>query len=150
MNVLLLRPIPGNERFGLGPFFRIEPWGMEYTARALAGRNHNVDFLDLRFTRSVELHLKPRRPRLVGIACMHALEVEDVLVPAHRVRQAAPDAFVVVGGHAAAAYPAPFRVSGIDAICTDEGERAVPLLVEAVEGGRPASSVPGFLVREGR
>ena len=149
MNVLLLRPIPGNERFGLGPFFRIEPLGMEYIARALAGRNHNVDVLDLRFTQPVELHLERRRPRVVGIACMHALEVEDVLVLAHRVRQAAPDAFVVVGGHAAAAYPAPFRVSGIDAICTDDGERAVPLLVEALEGGRPASSVPGFLVREG-
>ncbi|HEX9723173.1 MAG TPA: radical SAM protein, partial [Vicinamibacteria bacterium] len=149
MNVLLLRPIPGNERFGLGPFFRIEPLGMEYIARALADRNHNVDVLDLRFTQAVELHLERRRPRVVGIACMHALEVEDVLALAHRVRQAAPDAFVVVGGHAAAAYPAPFRVSGIDAICTDDGERAVPLLVEALEGGRPASSVPGFLVREG-
>ena len=27
MNVLLLRPVPANERFGLGPFFRIEPLG---------------------------------------------------------------------------------------------------------------------------
>ena len=35
MHVLLLRPVPGNERFGLGPFFRIEPLGMEYIASAL-------------------------------------------------------------------------------------------------------------------
>jgi hopanoid C-3 methylase len=35
MNVLLLRPVPANERFGLGPFFRIEPLGMEYIAAAL-------------------------------------------------------------------------------------------------------------------
>ena len=149
MNILLLRPIPDNERFGLGPFFRIEPLGMEYIARALTRHAHDVDVLDLRFTRSVEFHLKRHRPRLVGIACMHALEVGDVLALVQRVRQAAPDVFVVVGGHTAAAYPEPFRVSGIDAICTDDGERALPLLVEALEGGRSASSVPGFLVREG-
>jgi hypothetical protein len=35
MRVLLLRPVPANERFGLGPFFRIEPLGMEYIAAAL-------------------------------------------------------------------------------------------------------------------
>ena len=38
MHVLLLRPVPGNERFGLGPFFRIEPLGMEYIAAALEAR----------------------------------------------------------------------------------------------------------------
>jgi hypothetical protein len=40
MNVLLLRPVPANERFGLGPFFRIEPLGMEYIAAALEARGH--------------------------------------------------------------------------------------------------------------
>ena len=35
MHVLLLRPVPGNDRFGLGPFFRIEPLGLEYIAAAL-------------------------------------------------------------------------------------------------------------------
>ena len=32
MNVLLLRPVPANERFGLGPFFRIEPLSLRYIA----------------------------------------------------------------------------------------------------------------------
>ena len=149
MNILLLRPIPGNERFGLGPFFRIEPLGMEYIARALTERGHNVDIADLRFTREVEHYLDRQRPGVVGIACMHALEMDDVLALVARVRRAAPDAFVIIGGHAAAAYPGPFRVSGIDAICTDDGERAVPRLVDALEAGRSASSVPGLLVRDG-
>ena len=35
MHVLLLRPVPENDRFGLGPFFRIEPLGLEYIAAAL-------------------------------------------------------------------------------------------------------------------
>ncbi len=38
MRVLLLRPVPGNQRFGLGPFFRIEPLGMEYIAAAFEAR----------------------------------------------------------------------------------------------------------------
>ena len=38
MNVLLLRPDPGHEKFGLGPFFRVEPLGLEYIGAApLAG-----------------------------------------------------------------------------------------------------------------
>jgi len=149
MNVLLVRPIPGNERFGLGPFFRIEPLGMEYVARALINRGHQVDVLDLRFTRSVEFHLERQRPRVVGIACMHALEIDDVLSLAGRIRRMAPESFILIGGHAAAAYPMPFRVSAVDAICVDDGERGVPLLVDALDKGRGLSSVPGFLIRDG-
>ena len=149
IKVLLIRPIPSNERFGLGLFFRIEPLGMEYIARALLARGHAVDILDLRFTRPVEFHLEQDRPAVVGIACMHALEMDDVLNLAGRVRRAASEAFILIGGHAAAAYPRPFRVSAVDAICTDDGERAVPLLVEALDKGRELSSVPGFLVRDG-
>lgn len=46
MRVLLLRPVPGNERFGLGPFFRIEPLGMEYIAAALEARGHHITLVD--------------------------------------------------------------------------------------------------------
>jgi hypothetical protein len=31
MKILLLRPVPGNERFGLGPFLRIEHYLHEYS-----------------------------------------------------------------------------------------------------------------------
>ena len=85
MRVLLLRPVPANERFGLGPFFRIEPLGMEYIAAALEARGHEVSLADLRFA-SLETHLRRARPGLVGIAAMHALETDDVLVLARRVR----------------------------------------------------------------
>ena len=87
MHVLLLRPVPSNERFGLGPFFRIEPLGMEYIAAALEARGHQVTIADLRFSRSVEWHLHALRPGLVGIAGMHALETDNVLDLASRVRR---------------------------------------------------------------
>src|SRR6185503_8148461 len=133
MNVLLLRPVPGNERFGLGPFFRIEPLGMEYIGAALVARGHRVTLRDLRFSRAVEHYIRTARPQMIAIASMHALETDDALAVVERVRRASPDAFILVGGHSAAAYPAPFLRPDIDAICLDDGERVVPELVEALE-----------------
>jgi len=90
MKILLLRPVPGNERFGLGPFFRIEPLGMEYIASALETQGHRVVLADLRFSASLESQMRSLRPDLVGIAAMHALETDDVLALARRVRAQAP------------------------------------------------------------
>src|SRR5216683_1756504 len=77
MRVLLLRPDPGNERFGLGPFFRVEPLGLEYIR---------------------------------------------VLETARAVRRASPGAFIVAGGHAAAAFSLPLETEDLDAVCVDDGE----------------------------
>src|SRR5688572_27555951 len=149
MTILLLRPAPSNERFGLGPFFRIEPLGMEYVAAALEARGHRVVIRDLRFSPPLEQVLAATRPALVGVACMHALEIDDVREVVDRVRAASPTAFVIVGGHSAAAYPAPFLDHGVDAICLDDGERAVPALVQSLADGQPIEQVPGWLLGRG-
>src|SRR5437870_7474886 len=96
MNVLLLRPVPANERFGLGPFFRIEPLGMEYIAAALEADGHLVTLADLRFSGSLDHQMRRTRPALVGIAAMHALETDEVLALAAQVRALSPDAPIVV------------------------------------------------------
>jgi radical SAM superfamily enzyme YgiQ (UPF0313 family) len=149
MEILLLRPAPANEGFGLGPFFRIEPLGMEYVAAALESRGHRVTLRDLRFAPSLESILGDVRPSVVGVACMHALEIDDVRDVVSRVRRSAPGVRIVVGGHSAAAYPSPFFEDGIDAICLDDGERAMPGLVDAMAEGTPLHDVPGWLVRCG-
>jgi radical SAM superfamily enzyme YgiQ (UPF0313 family) len=148
MHVLLLRPIPSNERFGLGPFFRIEPLGMEYIAAALQARGHHVTIADLRFGRSVEHYLRTLRPGVVGIAGMHALETDNVLTLAARVRRASPEVPIIVGGHTASAYPAPFLSGDVDAVVIDDGERAMPELVDALAHGRSLEAVPGLIVRD--
>jgi radical SAM superfamily enzyme YgiQ (UPF0313 family) len=99
MKILLLRPVPGNERFGLGPFFRIEPLGMEYIASALEAQGHRVALADLRFSKSLDHHVCVFRPDLVGVAAMHALETDDVLALVRRVRALSADVPIVVGGH---------------------------------------------------
>jgi hopanoid C-3 methylase len=147
MHVLLLRPVPGNDRFGLGPFFRVEPLGLEYIAAALEARGHRATVADLRYSPSIERLIRVTRPAVVGIACMHALETDEALALADRVRALAPDACIVIGGHAVAAYPSPFFRTAVDAICVDDGEMVVPALVEALERRTSMAGVPGLIVR---
>src|SRR6478752_6843495 len=144
MNVLLFRPDPGNERFGLGPFFRVEPLGLEYVATALRQGGHEPTIVDLRFGHRIGTWVRRTRPGIVGISCMHALEYGQVLEAARQVRRAAPEAFILVGGHAAAAYSSPLESPDVDGICVDDGEEVVPALADALAAGRPASSVPAL------
>jgi radical SAM superfamily enzyme YgiQ (UPF0313 family) len=147
MNILLIRPDPGNERFGLGPFFRVEPLGLEYVAAALRERGHEPAIADLRFGRGLGAWIRRTRPRIVGISGMHALEYDRLLETAREVRRLAPEAFVLIGGHAAAAYSAPLEQKEVDAICVDDGEEVVPALADALASGREPSSVPALRLR---
>lgn len=147
MNVLLLRPHPGDDRFGLAPFFRVEPLGLEYIGAALRARGHAVTVADLRFRPGAAAWLRKSRPRLVGISCLHSLEFDRVIETAREVRRVAPDAFILVGGHAAASFPAPLEHDPIDAICLDDGEEIVPALAEALEKGEGLLEVPALRIR---
>lgn len=149
MNVLLVRPHPGNERFGLGPFFRVEPLGLEYVASALRARGAVPTILDERFERLGGARLSKARPALVGLSCMHALEFDRVLETARAVRRKAPGALVVVGGHAAAAYPLPLEVPEVDAVVMDDGEVVLPAVVDAMRRRSPLAEVPGLRLRTG-
>jgi radical SAM superfamily enzyme YgiQ (UPF0313 family) len=147
VRVLLLRPDPGNERFGLGPFFRVEPLGLEYIGAALQQQGHEPTIADLRFGRRVSSWVRRTRPQIVGISCMHALEYDRVIDTAREVRRAAPDAFILAGGHAAAAYSAPLERPEIDAVCADDGEEVVPALADALSNGRRLTEVPALRLR---
>ncbi len=87
------------------------------------------------------------RPGLVGIAAMHALETDEVLALAARVRRPRPGRPIVVGGHTAAAYPDPFLAGAVDAVVLDDGERALPAVADALERGGVLGSVPGLAIR---
>lgn len=149
MNILLLRPHPGNESFGLGPFFRVEPLGLEYLGAALLKGGHDVTIADLRFRPGPGAWVSRSRPRLVGISCLHALEYDRVVTTAREVRRASPEAFIIVGGHAAAAYSAPLECDAIDAIALDDGEEIIVSLAEALERGRPLRDIPALRLRTG-
>jgi hopanoid C-3 methylase len=54
---------------------------------------------------------------------------------------------VLVGGHAAAAYPGPLEGGVIDGICLQDGEEVVPNLAEAIERRLALDTVPGLRLR---
>lgn len=145
IDVLLLRPRTGNERFGLGPFFRVEPLGLEYVAAALRARGARVAVRDERL--DPLFRRRNARARLIGLSCMHALEFDDVRERVRELRRRAPEAFLVVGGHAASAYPAPLEIPELDAVIVDDGEVVLPALAEAIGKGRPLAEVPGLRLR---
>lgn len=147
MKILLIRPDPGNERFGLGPFFRVEPLGLEYVGAAVRRAGHDVTLVDERFVAGAATWVRRVRPGVVGIAAMHALEYDQVLQVAKTVRAASPEAFIVVGGHAAAAYPGPLQTPAVDALCLADGEQVLPALVAAIERRQAVLEVPGLRVR---
>lgn len=149
MKILLLRPHPGNDLFGLGPFFCVEPLGLEYLGAALISGGHEVTIADLRFRPGPTTWIRRTRPRMVGIGCLHALEFDEIIETAREVRRVAPDAFILVGGHAAAAYPAALECDTIDAIVVDDGEEIAPAVAGAVENGRSLTHVPGLRLRTG-
>ena len=88
MNTLLLRPDPGHEKFGLGPFFRVEPLGLEYIGAALLAAGYQVTVADLRFRPGLATWVRRTRPRIVGISCLHALEYDRIVATAAEVRDA--------------------------------------------------------------
>lgn len=147
MNILLLRPHPGNDRFGLGPFFCVEPLGLEYIGAALLKAGHQVTIADLRFKPSLATWIKRSRPQLVGISCLHALEFDRVLETAREVRRLLPEAFIIVGGHAAAAFSGPLEDAAVDAVMVEDGETLMPLLAERLGRREALDQVPGLRLR---
>jgi len=118
--------------------------GLEYLGAALLRDGHEVTVADLRFPPGPDKWVRRAQPRLVGISCLHALEYGDVLRVAREIRSVAPGAFIVVGGHAAAAYPAPLESALIDAIALEDGEELLPLLARVLERNGSPAEVPGL------
>ena len=148
MNVLLLRPVPANERFGLGPFFRIEPLGMEYIAAALEARGHRVTLADLRFSRSLASQMRRARPALVGIAAMHALETDEVLALARRrARAARPTCRSSSAATPRRRIRSRFSSPETTAVVLDDGERALPRSATRSSAATPLTTVPGLALR---
>ena len=151
MRVMLLKPRNAELHFGLAPFFRTEPLGLEYISSELGARGHEVRVVDLAFERrSVPRLIRSFCPELVGISCLHILDVSATLHLADEIKALDPTIFVAVGGHAVASYPVALEQSrGVDAICVGEGESSMPALCDAVARRTPLQDLPSILLPTG-
>ena len=151
MRVLLVKPRSPAAHFGLAPFFRTEPLGLEYISAALGASGHQVRIVDMCFERrTIARLLKSFRPDVVGISCLHILDAAETVRLAAEIKQLNPEIFVAVGGHSVASFPKALEQSrGIDAICTGEGETTLPALCDALARRRPVDEVPALLLPKG-
>jgi radical SAM superfamily enzyme YgiQ (UPF0313 family) len=145
--VLLVRPRSPNERFGLGPFFRVEPLGLEYVAATLRQAGHRAIIIDERFSPPLAQLIRQWRPDLVGISCMHTVDIPTTLEAARTVKRTQPDLPVLVGGHVVALYPDPFFDAAVDALCLVDAESTLPEFMRRFFSGERESAAPGFFVR---
>jgi radical SAM superfamily enzyme YgiQ (UPF0313 family) len=151
LRVLLIKPRSSATQFGLAPFFRTEPLGLEYIGAALGAGGHQVRIVDLGFERrTMAVLIKTLQPEIVGISCLHILDVPVTLQLACEIKQIDPAVFVAVGGHAAAAYPKALEPSRwLDAVCVGEGESTMPSLCDALAQHKPLQDVPSLLLPAG-
>jgi len=151
LRVLLVKPRNTTAHFGLAPFFRTEPLGLEYIASALAAEGHHVRIVDMCFERRSMAHfIRSFRPQLVGISCLHILDAAGTLAHAAEIKAADASVFVAVGGHSIASYPQAIEgARNIDAICAGEGESIMPALCRALAARQPLDEVASLLLPAG-
>jgi len=146
--ILLLRPPSPNDRFGLGPFFSVEPLGLLVLAGALDAEGYPVAVVDLRVERSLEAVLKAERPEVVGVSCMHTIDIDTTLATARTVKRICGSVPVLVGGHVASLYPEPFADPAIDAIALGCAESTLGAAIRALVSPAPRPDCRGFLIRQ--
>lgn len=123
----------------------VEPLGLEMVAAALEGE-HEVRMLDLLPGVDLERAARRFRPEACGISCSFTVDVGETHRLAQALKQAAPRAFVFVGGHHASLNPADFAVPWVDAIAVGEGEYSAPALLRALAAGDDLRSVAGLVI----
>ncbi|MFO7181058.1 MAG: radical SAM protein [Pseudomonadota bacterium] len=156
MNVLLVNP---NREHMPWPAI---PVGLCTVATALDRAGHDVEVLDLTFSRDpardTRERVRARSPDVVGITIrnidncnfeapfFYLEEIRDSVIRV--VREAAPRATIVIGGSAVNVSPADcFEYLEADYALVGEGEVAMPALLAALESGSDRARVPGLLER---
>lgn len=150
IDILLVRPRSPNERFGLGPFFRVEPLGLEYVAATLQAEGHRVSIVDQRFSPPIERIVRQLSPDLVGISCMHTVDIPTTLEVARAVKSVRKDLPVLVGGHVVGLFQQPFLDDSVDALALGDAEGSLPQFVRHFFERARTELPGGFWVRRER
>jgi len=101
----------------------------------------DLDYPDLR------ARIARLEPDVVGVSATSSHSLVDVRRSVEAVREARPDAFVVLGGAHVNSFPErAIRLPGIDAAIQGDGEEPLRLLLDALEEGGDLEQVPSILL----
>lgn len=147
MKLSFLKP-PNGGIIGLEMITFVEPLGLECIAGGLEQEGHECQIVDLRIEGLEQGLEKVIRfePEVVGVQCNFTTERFRTLTVTSAVRQALPDALIIVGGHDASRDPAWFCHRSIDVVAIGDGEEIMPLLAEEYGSTRDLTSVPGLML----
>jgi len=154
MRVLLISA--NTERINLPTF----PLGLACVAQATRNRGHEVECLDLMAEaepeEAVTRTMQRFQPQAVGISVRN-IDDQNMANPRFLLEQArhvvelcerVSEAPIVLGGAGYSLFPdSSLEYLGADMGIQGEGESAFPLLIEALETGRPLSGLAGLYLR---
>lgn len=143
MSVLLIHPRQVGD-VGLQDMAFVEPLAVERLAGAV--RDADPVILDMRVADDLAGALDSVRPSVVAITCPFTTQMAEVLRVAEAVKQALPEATIIVGGHHPTLMPQDFAVPQVDAIGVGEGEVTFAEVVQCVEAGGDLREVPGLIL----
>jgi radical SAM superfamily enzyme YgiQ (UPF0313 family) len=148
MRVALIKPPSAGGVLGLDMMVMVEPLGLECLAGALEPDGHDCTIIDARIDGETQAMARTLayEPRMVGIQCNFTSERFQARKVARAIKQALPEAFVVVGGHDASRDPIWFQDPCFDAVALGDGEDVFPALVDAVDRGTDLRKAPGLVL----
>lgn len=92
----------------------------------------------------IACRLRRCRPGVVGISCQFTPYEAEALYTARLVKEIHPTVPVIMGGaHVSACPEHVLRCPDVDFVVLGEGERSLPVLVDAIEAGATAVEIPG-------
>jgi methyltransferase len=120
-----------------------EPLPLEYLAGALKD-GHDVTIHDMRLDGAVANALAGSRPQLIGIAIPYTTAIRAARSVAREVRELAPEAPIVIGGHHPTVSSSWLDDFPADYIITGEGGRALRYLADSLARGGSWEMIPGL------
>jgi len=136
------------------------PLGLAYIARALSGKGHSIEVMDLCFSQNVSGELKEVllrfQPELIGLSLRnldnltfpasisYLQEVEEVIF---HCRQFSSSKLILGGSGFSLAPGELFRHLNVDFGIIGEGEEAILQLITSLEKKNPLSPLPHLLIK---
>jgi radical SAM superfamily enzyme YgiQ (UPF0313 family) len=123
------------------------PLGLLYIGTALKNRGYDVRIIDLQDDPAREeeiINIARNKPNLIlGITGL-ALHYRWIKQFSLKLKKTSPETKIVVGGHVTPVYELILQNTGVDYVCTGEGEEMFPELIEKLNNNQSVESVLGI------